>query len=424
MTEICTKRSMLGIAGMFHEAWLSVGSNRLRAFLAILGIVIGVGSVVLMSAIGNGSRQQVERAIAALGTNQLIVMAGSIENRGLRTKNTNALSMQDADAIAQLPSVLAAAPSTYDRSFQIAVRKLNWNSRVTGTTPDYFAIANWRFLEGNSFSEDDLHAAKRVAVLGVTVADKLFPDDMEQRSNVLGRTININSSAFTVVGILAPKGADFNAGDRDDAVYIPITTAKNRLWGEVFATSIVQIIYAQAVSAEAMETASTEMVEALRVAHKLKDTEGDDFTITNLGAITQVASDTADAMSLLLGAIASISLIVGGIGVTNIMLVTVTERTREIGIRKAIGATKGQILMQFLLEAILIASLGSAVGLMLGVACGFAAAHWFAVQVAFSPWMMVMAVIIASSVGFASGIYPAYKAGNMLPIEALRSVNA
>jgi putative ABC transport system permease protein len=424
MMAKCTSRSLASMMGMFYEAWFSIGSNRLRACLAILGIVIGVASVVLMSAIGNGSRQQVEQAIAALGTNQLVVMPGSIEKKGLRTKNTSALSLKDADILSQLSSVRAAAAATYERSFQVASGKLNWNSRVMGTVPSYFEIANWTLAEGTLFSEEDVSLAKRVAVLGTTVADKLFPEDMEWRANMIGRRITINNNSFTVVGVLASKGADFSAGDRDDAVYIPITTAKNRLWGEMFTSSIVQTIYVQAASAEVMDIAVMETTEALRMSHRLKDTEGDDFSITNLGDVTRVASDTASAMSLLLGAIASISLIVGGIGVTNIMLVTVTERTREIGIRKAIGATNRQILNQFLTEAILIASLGSVIGLVIGIGCGVAAEQWFAVRAAFSPWMMVLAVVIASGVGFASGIYPAYKASRMQPIEALRTINA
>jgi len=410
------------ISALVNEAWVSIGTNRLRAFLAMLGIVIGIGSVVLMMAIGTGSQRAVEEGIAKLGSNLLIVTPGSSVANGLRSGDISRFDMKDASAIGQLPSVLAAAAATYPRSFQAASGKLNWNTQVTGTTPDFFDIRNWTFAEGEAFTGDDLQQNNPVAVIGATVAGKLFPDETSQGISILGRGIHINGAPFRIAGVLVPKGQGFDGRDQDDAVYIPITTAKSRLWGKNVFSSMVQMIFAKATSGEAMDEASEEISELLRQRHNLGEAKGDNFTIHNLTSITQVATETTQAFSLLLGAIASISLVVGGIGIMNIMLVTVTERTREIGIRKAIGATEHQILLQFLLEAILIACMGSFVGLLVGFGGGLAAEAWLEISVEYSPWSVALALGVAAGIGVASGIYPAYKAARLQPIEALRTV--
>jgi putative ABC transport system permease protein len=405
--------------GLLHEAWVSIGANRLRTFLAMLGIVIGVGSVVLMLAVGAGSRRAVEESINKLGSNLLIITPGSSSDRGVRNAAISRLTEQDASAIAQIPNIIATAPATSPREFQVASGKLNWSTRITGTTPDFFSIRNWTFTQGDTFTNDDMRLGKRVAVVGSTIVKNLFPE-----GNALGEILRINGTPFLIIGILESKGQDFNGRDQDDTVIIPITTAQSKLWGNYYFAGVVQMIFAQTVSKEALNEADEEITALLRIRHKLRETQRDDFTIRNLTSITQVATETTRALSMLLGAIASISLVVGGIGIMNIMLVTVTERTREIGIRKAIGATEQQILLQFLMEAVIIASVGSAIGLLLGYIGGLSAEHWFAIEVDYSLWSVILALAVAVGVGIASGLYPARKAALMQPIEALRMVGA
>ena len=405
--------------GLLHEAWVSIGAHRLRTFLAMLGIVIGVGSVVLMLAVGLGSRKAVEETISKLGSNLLIVTPGSTSNKGVRTNTISRLTEQDAAAIAQLPNVTAAAPSTMPREFQIAAGKLNWSTRVTGSTPDFFIVRNWTFRQGDPFSPDDMRLGNRVAVVGSTIVKNLFPD-----GNALGATLRINGLPFRIIGVLESKGQDFNGRDQDDAVMVPLSTAESKLWGYSYYQGIVQMIFVQAISKEAMEGITEDMAEILRKRHKLRETQDDDFTIRNLTSITQVATETTRALSMLLGAIASISLVVGGIGIANIMLVTVTERTREIGIRKAIGATDRHILLQFLMEAVIISAVGSIMGLLLGYLSGQGAAKWLSIAVEYNLWSVVLALVVAVGVGIASGLYPARKAASMQPIDALRMVGA
>ncbi len=406
------------IIGLLREAWLSIGAHPLRTFLAMLGIVIGVASVVLMLAIGAGSQRAVEESIEKLGTNLLIVTPGNFSNKGVVTINANSLTPQYVDAIAQLPSVVAAAATTSGSSLQITTGKTNWNTRVTGTNPSYFSIRNWDFAEGESFTADDVAGSRRVAVIGSTVADKLFPE-----GDAFGQTVRLNNTSFLIVGILAPKGQDFSGRDQDDSVFVPFTTAEKKLFGkDNVIGSMVQSIYVQAASKEDIEPATEEITDYIRQRHRLRETDENDFTVRNMASITQVASDTSQALSMLLGAIASISLIVGGIGIMNIMLVNVTERTREIGIRKAIGASQRQILLQFLFESMLIAAGGSLFGLLAGIGGGMGVKHWLAIPVESTLWPVLLSMAVAIVVGVASGIYPAHKAANLEPIEALRAV--
>jgi putative ABC transport system permease protein len=323
------------------------------------------------------------------------------------------VGMKDVAAIAQLPSVRAVAPATVERSFQAAAGKMNWNTQVTGSTPTLFDIRDWTFAEGGPFTEDDVKSGRLVAVIGATLAGKLFPQETAQGTSVLGRSIHINGTAFRIVGVLEPKGAGFNGRDQDDVLFVPITTARNRLWEQSSLGGVVQMIVAQAVSKEALDQAAEEIGTVLREHRRLHGGMQDDFSIHNMGALTQTASETTRALTMLLGAIASISLIVGGIGIMNIMLVTVAERTREIGIRKAIGAAERQILLQFLTEAVMITLAGSLIGIGIGLGGGLAAQHWFALPVAYSLWPVLLILIISSGIGLASGIYPAYKAAKM-----------
>jgi len=402
---------------MVGEAWVSLSGHRLRSFLAMLGIIIGVGSVVLMLAVGNGSKRVIEESISALGTNQLVITSMGVDNKGLRSAESSQFTLKDVIAIAQLPEVKATAPATFPRDFPASVGKLNWNTPVSAVTPDYLLIRNWDYSEGESFSAADVQNSNRVVVLGKTVADKLFVND-----SPLGRAVNINKIPFRVVGVLKPKGQSLDGRDLDNAAFVPMTTGKIYLWGNNTYSSMTQVIYVQVNSREVMDDAIEHITQLLRKRFKLRETEADNFTVHNLTAIKQVAADTNNAFSLLLEAIASISLLVGSIGIMNIMLVTVTERTREIGIRKAIGATEGQILLQFLLEAMMLSVVGSVVGLMLGFGVGMAAQRFAGLPVDFSLLSVMLSLVMAGGIGIVSGIYPAWKAANMQPIEALRNV--
>jgi putative ABC transport system permease protein len=401
---------------------VSLGTGRLRTFLAMLGIVIGVAAVVLLLAIGAGSRRAVEESIGQLGTNLLMVTPGMTDNKGVRSAGISRFTTQDADAVALLPPVLAAAPATLPRPFQAAAGKFNWNTQVTGTTPSFFGIRNWVFADGEAFSGEDVRLARRVAVIGATVAGKLFPQELQQGGSVVDRILHINGVPFRVAGVLQAKGAGFDGRDQDDAVFIPITTAKIALWGQGDAAGMVQVILVQAASADALDEASEDIISLLRQRHRVPENAGNNATIRNFTAIAAVAADATQALSLLLGAVASISLFVGGIGIMNIMLVNVSERTREIGIRKALGATNAHILLQFLLEAVMIAGVGSLTGLALAILGGLAAEHWLRLNVEFSLWSMWLALGIAGLTGLASGLYPAWKAAALPPIEALRAV--
>lgn len=403
------------ISSLLHESWVSISASRLRTFLAMLGIVIGVGSVVLMIAIGSGSSRQVEKSIRSLGTNLLIVTPGATEAKGVQSAGYSKFEIKDAAILSQLPSVAYAAAFTDYRSFQVVSSFGNWSAGVMGTTDTGIKIRNWEFATGRSYNAEEVKKGERVVVLGSTVAERLFGG----RDGV-GMNVQINNISFRVVGTLKPKGQSMDGRDQDNVIFLPITTAQAKLWGFTYWQGIVQTLNVQAVSKNYLDKATEEIRDVLRVRFRLKGAEADNFTITNLATITKAATDTTKSMSILLASIASISLVVGGIGIMNIMLVTVSERTREIGIRKAIGASERIILMQFLLEAIFIAVVGSLLGLLLGFGLGFMAQHYFAVPVFYSLWSVVSSLGVASGVGIASGLYPAYKAARLQPIEALR----
>ncbi len=386
----------------------------------MLGIVIGVGAVVLMMAIGGGSRRAVEEAVNSLGSNILMVLPGSPAARWPAQGRPVHFEMRDAIEMGQLPHVQAAAPVYLSRPFPAAAGKFADDLQITATTPDYFVIREWPFAEGGPFTGDDVLNGARVAVIGSTVVDKVF-----QGETPVGRTMTIKGLPFQIVGVLARKGPGVDGRDQDDMVFIPVTTGETRLWGGPgTVVGFGMIIYVKADAADDLDEASENIRAFLRQRFKLSEAAPDCFSIHNLSSLMQVATDTTKAFSTLLGAIASISLLVGGIGIMNIMLVNVTERIREIGIRKAVGATERQILLQFLLEAILITSTGSIIGLILGLSGGFAAERWLSIAVEFDLSMILLAVGVATLVGVASGFYPAYKAARMQPIEALRVVGA
>ena len=401
---------------MLAEAWQAIGANRLRTALTMLGMVIGVGAVILMLAVGQGAQQQVEASIASMGSNLFIVLSGSTTSGGLRMGGGAAptLTLADAQSIAELPSVSAASPASPGTA-QMVYGPNNWSTQIFGTTPNYLGLRDWKLDAGFAFSDSDIRSATRVALLGKTVVENLFGDE-----DPIGKTLRIRNSPYLVLGVLAGKGQSLDGRDQDDTVLIPITTAQRKLFGTRF-LGTVRFIMVQAESAEAMPAVESAMNELLRQRHRLHEGAENDFTVRNLSAVAQTAAETARVMSLMLGAIASVSLVVGGIGIMNIMLVSVTERTREIGIRMAIGARGKDILLQFLLEAIIISVIGCLIGVTLGVGTALAMRALSDMAIVITAASIITAFAVAAAVGIFFGWYPAKKAAAMKPIDALRA---
>jgi putative ABC transport system permease protein len=403
------------IAMMLREAWSAMNANRLRTFLTMLGMVIGVGAVILMSAIGAGTQAKVKESIASMGSNLFIVLAGSMTSGGVRigSGGVQTLTMNDASAMSEISSIKATAPVVTGAA-QMVYQSQNWYTQVIGTTPSFFEVRDWSIDKGNTFMDSDVRGATRVVVLGKTVANNLFGDE-----DPVGKTIRIKNSPYVVLGVLASKGQSLDGRDQDDTAMVPITTAQTKLFGSQF-KGTVRFIMVEAQSENVMDKAESEMKALLRERHKLRTNVEDDFTIRNLTALANTAEETTKAMSLMLAAIASISLLVGGIGIMNIMLVSVTERTREIGIRIAIGAKQRHILLQFLLEALMISIIGCFIGVCVGIAGAYGVSYFFPISIVITQSSIVVSFLVASGVGVFFGFYPARKAANLEPIEALR----
>jgi len=405
----------MSFAQVLLEAMRAMAMNRLRTALTMLGMVIGVGAVVLMMAVGQGAQTKVNQSIATMGSNLFIVLSGAVTSGGLRfgTGSAQTLTIDDANALARLPTVRETAPML-SGGFQLAYGNANWGTLVWGVTPEYFSMRAWDADEGELFGDTDVRSASRVAIIGQTVAENLFPDE-----SPIGKSLRIRNSPFTVIGVLARKGQNLDGRDQDDTVFVPISTARQQLIRTPFPGS-VRMIMVQAASEQALSEAEADMTQLLRVRHRIREGQDDDFNIRNMSAVAETAAIAARAMSLMLGAIASVSLLVGGIGIMNIMLVSVTERTREIGIRMALGARRRDILWQFLTEALVICLVGGLVGLAIGVGGAWMVSEIAAMSVEVTIASAGVAFGFSAAIGIFFGFYPARKASAMKPVEALR----
>ena len=403
------------LKAMLGEAWMAMCANRLRTALTMLGMVIGVGAVVIMMAIGQGAQYAVQQTIGTMGANLYIVLSGSFTTAGVRSGAAGGptLTVADAEAIGELDGVTNVAP-THQGTRQLVYGSQNWSSTVVGTTPSYLEARSWNIVNGAAFGESDVRSSTRVALIGKTVAENLFGTD-----DPVGKTMRIQQNPFIVIGVLGGKGQNLDGRDQDDTVIIPLTTAQRKVFGTPFLGS-VRMIMVQAESAEAMPKVEADMTALLRQRHRLREGQPEDFFMRNLSAAAETQAETTRTMSILLGAIASISLLVGGIGIMNIMLVSVTERTREIGIRMAIGARERDILMQFLLEAVMISLAGCLLGLLLGIGSALLVNAVTSMVIVISGSSVLVAFGVAAAVGIFFGYYPAQKAARLDPIEALR----
>ncbi|TFW70091.1 multidrug ABC transporter substrate-binding protein [Methylotenera oryzisoli] len=401
---------------MLGEAWHAMGANRLRTFLTMLGMVIGVSAVVLMMAIGQGAEAAVKRSISAMGSNLFVVLSGPPTAGGARSATGNApsLNVKDANAATELDGVIGVAPVTMGKA-QIVFGSNNWNTDIIGTTPSYLEIRGWSLSDGYAFSESDLRSATRVALIGKTIVQNIFGDNIDP----IGKTIRIKQSPFVILGVLDSKGQTLDGRDQDDTIIVPLTTAQRKLFGNQLPGSVRQIMV-QAESDNTMSMVEEGLNSLLNQRHNIREGAESDFSVRNLTAIANSAAETTRTMSLLLGAIASVSLLVGGIGIMNIMLVSVTERTREIGIRMAIGARQRDILLQFLLEAIVISIVGCLIGIAIGVGGAIMVNTITKAEIIISVNSVAIAFGVAASIGVFFGFYPARKAARLNPIEALR----
>jgi putative ABC transport system permease protein len=390
--------------------------NKMRSALTMLGIIIGVGAVIAMIAVGSGAKQRIAEQIASMGSNLIIVLSGSSTSGGLRfgSGTVPTLTVDDAKAILnEIPAVKYVAPNLSGVA-QVIFGNQNWSTIVNGTTPEVLEIREWPLVSGRPFTQQDIDGATKVCLLGKTVVDNLFGG-----IDPIGQVIRIKNVPFTVVGVLAPKGQSTWGQDQDDTIFIPLTTAQKRLFGMQF-PGMVRIIAVQAREPEAMKSVENQINDLLRQRHRIQPNQDNDFSVRNLTEVMSAAEQSASVMSLLLGAIASISLIVGGIGIMNIMLVSVTERTREIGIRIAVGAKGRDILLQFLIESLVLSLIGGTMGIGIGVAGTLILSRFTQWPTLFSVEAVLLAFLFSGSVGVFFGFYPARKASMLDPIEALR----
>jgi putative ABC transport system permease protein len=402
----------------FLDALRSLKSNTMRSVLTTLGIIIGVGAVIIMVSVGNGAKEEINAMIDKLGANIMMVMPGRSFGRGVSggAGSLPTLTEDDAWAIQNEISIVKLVAPYVRGSAQLISGNLNWSTTVQGVTNDYLGAREWDLTRGRIFDPEEIKGSSKVVILGETVAKNLFPNQ-----DPLGQNIRINRVPFTVIGLLEPKGQAGFGGDQDDTIIIPLTTAKKRvLGGRELAGNLVGGIYVKAKSAEVVTETEERVTALLRQRHRIAPNKDDDFRVRNMAEFMNARADSSMAMSLLLMAVASISLIVGGIGIMNIMLVSVTERTREIGLRMAVGATGGNIMSQFLIESIVLSLIGGTLGVILGVGGSFAMSAYSQWKAIIDPQSILLAFSFSAAVGIFFGFYPAHKASLLDPIEALR----
>jgi len=400
---------------IIRVAFRALVRNKMRAALTMLGIIIGVSAVIAMVSIGQGASASVQAQIESIGTNLLFVSAGTQNVGGVRSgtgdTGTNTLTVDDLDAIKrEVPSVSMVTPSVNARTQMVAGNQ-NWNTGLTGVSEQYPEIRKWPVASGSFFTDADVRTAARTLVIGQTLADNLFPG-----ADPIGQDIRINSLPFRVVGVMAKKGQDAQGRDQDDVAFAPFTTVQKKILGR----DRVQIAYVSAISQDATYTAQEQITDLLRQRHKLTANEPSDFTVRNMTDIAEAANETSKTMTILLACIAGVSLLVGGIGIMNIMLVSVTERTREIGIRMAIGARSSAVRTQFLIESIVLSLTGGTIGIVLGIVLSLVIPAFLGWPTLVSFMAIVGSVVFSAAVGIFFGYYPARKAAALDPIEALR----
>lgn len=407
---------MIDLESTFKIALRSLKVNKMRSILTSLGIIIGVSAVIIMLAVGEGAKGQISKQIESMGSNLLLVMSGSSTSSGVRVGGGSqpTLRMSDAQAILKdCPSVLEVAP-TVSESKQLVFSNQNWSTAVYGITPSYLRIKDWDVDDGRIITDEDVKNSTKVALLGTTVVTNLFGD-----LDPVGKTIRVAGMPFKVVGILSQKGQTGMGQDQDDSILIPITTAQKKLFGTQF-PGVVKFIQVQAKSGDVLDDAQDEITLLLRERHNIGRNKDDDFTVRNFTQMMETIKQVTNTMTILLGSIASVSLLVGGIGIMNIMLVSVTERTKEIGIRMAIGAKATDIRYQFLIEALLLSLVGGFIGILIGICGAKLVDLCFHLAITISLWSIFLSVGFSALIGVGFGFYPAYKASLLNPIDALR----
>ncbi|PKN66430.1 MAG: multidrug ABC transporter substrate-binding protein [Chloroflexi bacterium HGW-Chloroflexi-5] len=406
---------MINVTSTFKIALRALWVNKMRSFLTMLGIIIGVGAVITMLAVGTGASEKIAQQIASVGSNLLIVIPGSITQGGIRmgSGSYSTLTRDDAEAIEKECSAVSAVAPILNTAAQVVYGNQNWATGIYGTSSGILEVKDCELVAGRNFIDQDIRSATKVCILGQTVVDNLFGG-----IDPIGQIIRIKKVPFTVIGVLEPKGQSIMGQDQDDVIYIPVTTAQKKIVRSPV-PGMVRSIMVKGRSAEDMPLAEKQVTELLRQRHRIGLNKEDDFTVRNLSQMMQVAEQSANVMTILLGAIASISLLIGGIGIMNIMLVSVTERTREIGIRMSIGAKTWDIRIQFIIEALTLSLIGGVFGIILGVTGSSLLSAFAGWATVVSPLSIIMAFGFSGLVGIFFGFYPAYKASLLNPIDAL-----
>ncbi len=407
---------MISIPSTFKLSFRALRVNKMRSALTMLGIIIGVGAVITMLAVGTGASERISQQIASVGSNLIIVLPGSTTSGGIRMGmgSQPTLTKEDAEAILKECPAVAEVSPIHNGVVQIVYGNQNWSTGAFGASPSILDIRDWPLSAGRNFTEQDVRSATKVCLLGQTVVDNLFGN-----ADPIGQVVRIKKLPFTVIGVLERKGQSPQGQDQDDTIFMPITTAQKKIFGTAF-PGMVRTIMVKARSTADLDAAEKQIIALLRQRHHLERKADNDFSTRNLTQMMQVAEQSTKVMTLLLGAIASVSLLVGGIGIMNIMLVSVTERTREIGIRMAIGAKTWDIRLQFMIEALTLSLIGGLIGIIVGISGSellSALAGWSTIV---SPLAVIMAFGFSGLVGIFFGFYPAYKASLLNPIDALR----